>query len=188
MFSCEFSKISKNTFFTEHLRTTASAFSFSEAAIGGVLWKKVFLKISQISQENTFGSRNFQKHLLCRTPLDDYFSLFRATLLKWGTANSVWKNSDGYSLPRNTNCRSTVQVYHFFLGSINFQCMFSFILASSVLCRQVSDSWITEASDAIIIAVKVSHSNVSQSRGEGKIIAVKVSQSNVSQRRREVFY
>ena len=66
--------------------------------------------------------------------------------------------------------------------------MFSFILASSVLCRQVSDSWITEASDAIIIAVKVSQSNVSQSRGEGKIIAVKVSQSNVSQRRREVFY
>ena len=37
VFSCEFSKISKNTFFTEHLRTTASAFSFSEAATGGVL-------------------------------------------------------------------------------------------------------------------------------------------------------
>ena len=37
VFSCEFSKISKNTFFTEHLRTTASAFSFSEAATGGVI-------------------------------------------------------------------------------------------------------------------------------------------------------
>ena len=42
-------------------------------------------------------------------------------LLKWGTANNVWKNSDEYSLPRNTNLRSTAQVYHFFLGSINFQ-------------------------------------------------------------------
>ena len=40
-------EIFKNTFFTEHLRTTASAFSFSEAATGGVLWKKVFLKISK---------------------------------------------------------------------------------------------------------------------------------------------
>ena len=35
--NCEFSKISKNTFFTEHLWTTASVFSFSEAATGGVL-------------------------------------------------------------------------------------------------------------------------------------------------------
>ena len=58
-FSCEFSEISKNTFFTEHLRTTASAFSFSETATGGALWKKVFLKISQNSQENTCGLRNF---------------------------------------------------------------------------------------------------------------------------------
>ena len=95
-------------------QTIASAFGFSEAATGGVLWKKVFLKILQNSQENTFGLRNFQKHLFYRTPLDDCFWLFRATLLKWGTANSVWKTSDEYSLSRNTNLRSTVQVYHFF--------------------------------------------------------------------------
>ena len=120
-------EIFKNTLFTEHLRKTASAFSFSEAATGGVLWKKVFWKISENSQENTFGLRNFQKHLFYRTPLDDCFWLFRATLLKWGTANNVWKNSDEYSLPRNTNLRSTVQVYNFFLGSINFQCMFSLV-------------------------------------------------------------
>ena len=41
MFPCEFSKIS---FFTEHLQTTASAFSFSEAATGGALWKKGVLE------------------------------------------------------------------------------------------------------------------------------------------------
>ena len=34
---CEFMKISKNTFFTERLRFTASAFNFSEAATEGVL-------------------------------------------------------------------------------------------------------------------------------------------------------
>ena len=50
-----------------------------------------------------------------------------AALLKWGTANSVWKTSDEYSLSRITNVRSTVQVYHFFLGSINFQYMFSLV-------------------------------------------------------------
>ena len=60
MFSCEFSEISKNIFFTEHLRTAASAFSFSDAAAGGVLWKKVFLKISQNLLENTCGLQNFQ--------------------------------------------------------------------------------------------------------------------------------
>ena len=48
------------------------------------------------------------------TPLDDCFWLFHVTLLKWGTANSVWKTSDEYSLSRNTNLRSTIQVYHFF--------------------------------------------------------------------------
>ena len=140
-----------------------SVFSFSEAATGSVLWKKVFLKISQNSWENTFGLRNFQKHLFLqntsrqlllllafrsshrrcsmkkgvlenfqkfkrkhiwfakfqkhlfyRTPLDDCFWFFRATLLKLGTANSVWKNSNENSLSRKTNLRSTVQVYYFF--------------------------------------------------------------------------
>ena len=55
-----------------------------------------------------------------------------ATLLRWGTANSVWKTSDEYSLSRNTSTRSTVQIYHFFLRSINFQCI-SFILYISVV-------------------------------------------------------
>ena len=57
----------------------------------------------------------FSKTTFYRTPLDDCFWLFRAILLKWGTANNVWKNSDEYSLPRNTNHRSTVQVHTFCL-------------------------------------------------------------------------
>ena len=68
MFSCEFGEISK-TFFTERLPTTASAFSFSEAATGVVLWKMVFLKISQNLQENICNFRHFQEHLSHRTPL-----------------------------------------------------------------------------------------------------------------------
>ena len=135
-FSCEFSKISKNTFFTEPLQSTVSAFSFSEAAAGGVLWKKLFFKFLQNSQENTVGLQNFQKHLFSRTPMGDCFWFFGAMLLKWGTAKNVWKNSDGYSLSRKTNLRSTVQVYHFFCGSINFQCMFA--LVYTVYCQKQS--------------------------------------------------
>ena len=125
MLSCEFSKISVNIFSTEYPRATASAFNFSEAATGGVLWKKVFLKISQNSQENTFGLRNFQKHLFYRTPLDDCFWLFRAALLRWGTANNVWKTTDEYS-SRNTNLSSTVQVHHFFFRQNKFS-VYAFI-------------------------------------------------------------
>ena len=93
VFSFEFSENSKRTLFTENLWTTASGFSFSEATTGGVLWKKVFLKISQNLQENTCGLRNFQEHHFYWTPLDDYFWLFPASLLQWNTANSVWKIS-----------------------------------------------------------------------------------------------
>ena len=76
---------------------------------------------SQNSRGNTIGLQNFRKHLFYRTPLEDCFCFFCAMLLKWGTANNVWKNSDEYSLPKNTNLRRTnVQVYHFCLDSRNF--------------------------------------------------------------------
>ena len=76
---------------------------------------------------NICGLQNCQEHLFYRTPLNDCFWLFCVTLLKWGNASSVWKTSDEYSLYGNTNPRSTIQVYHFVLGSINFQCMFSLV-------------------------------------------------------------
>ena len=53
---------------------------------------------------------------------------FSCNVTKMGYYQHVWKNSDEYSLSRNTKLRSTVQVYNFFLGSINFQCMFSLLL------------------------------------------------------------
>ena len=114
VFSCEFSKILRTPFLKNTSRRLLLLLAFQKQPPEGFYWKNVFLKILQNSQENTFGLRNFQKHLFYRTPLDDCFWLFRATLLKWDTANSVWKTSDEYSLSRNTNLRSTVQVHHFF--------------------------------------------------------------------------
>ena len=123
MFSFECNEVSKNTLFTEYLWMTASAFSFSETAIRGVLWKKVFLKILQNLQENTCGLRNFQ---------NTSGRLLLAFLCNF--TNNVWKTSDEYSLSTNSNLRSIVQVYHFFLGSINVQSMFS--LVYTVYCQK----------------------------------------------------
>ena len=120
VFSCEFSEISKNIFFTEHLRTTASAFSFSEAATRSALWKRCSEKSRKIYRKHLWFakfSRTLSLHNTSAT----------ATLLKWGTAKSVRKTLDEYSLSRNTNLKSTFQVYHFFLGRINFQCLFSLV-------------------------------------------------------------
>ena len=50
-----------------------------------------------------------------------------ATLPRLAISNSVWKTSDEYSLSRNTKLRSTAQVFHFSLRSINFQCIFSLV-------------------------------------------------------------
>ena len=71
-------------------------------------------KFLKIRRKRPLVCEIFKKHSFYRTPLDDCFWLFRATLLKWGTANNVWKTSDEYSLC--TNLRSTVQVYHFLFG------------------------------------------------------------------------
>ena len=125
MFSCEFCEISKNSFFTEHLRTTASDLVFQKqppkvlfqkSFTGKHLWRAKFLrtsflqdtsgrlllllnfqkqplealsKISQNSQENAFGLRNFQKHLFYGTPLDDCFWLFHIFFLSVSKDNQI---------------------------------------------------------------------------------------------------
>ena len=55
-----------------------------------------------------------------------------------GHCQQILENSDEYPLSRNTNLSSTVQVYHFFLGSINFQCIFS--LVYTVYCARTTRS------------------------------------------------
>ena len=71
VFFCEYCKTFKNTYFEEHLRTTASVvftlvttvlwkwIFLSEAATVSVLSKKVFLEISQNSQENICARVSF---------------------------------------------------------------------------------------------------------------------------------
>ena len=91
LFSCEFCKISKNPFFTEYLRTTASAFSFSEAGTGGVLWKMCSWTFRKIHRRTPLVYEIF-KNTFYKTPLDDCFWLFRATLLKWGYCQQCLEN------------------------------------------------------------------------------------------------
>ena len=109
MFSCEFSKISKNTFLQNTSGRLLLFLAFQrQPASRGVLWKRCCWKFRKIHKKTPLVC-----DLFYRTPLDEYFWLFRATLLKWGTAN-VWETSDEYSLPRSTNLRSTVISFLFF--------------------------------------------------------------------------
>ena len=60
VFSCEFCEISKNTFFVEHLRETASKVSQNRRQPLKVFCKKkAFLKILQNPQENAWARVSF---------------------------------------------------------------------------------------------------------------------------------
>ena len=111
MFSCEFSKISKNTSFLQNTSVRLLLFlAFQKQPLEVFYEKRCSWKFLKIHRKTPLVGE-----ILTNTFFTEHLWLFRATLLKWGTANSVWKTSDEYSLSRNTNLRSTVQVYHFFL-------------------------------------------------------------------------
>ena len=92
--------------------TTASGFSFSETATGVVLWKNMFLKISQSVQENTCGLQNFQEHHFYRTLLDDCF--WTAAPCNFTKTEHCQQNLENFrwilSIQKLSNLRSTVQV------------------------------------------------------------------------------
>ena len=67
MFSCEFSKISQNTFFIEHVRTTASAFNFSEAATGGFYEKDVLEDLAKFTGKHLWLAKFSKTPLLQNT-------------------------------------------------------------------------------------------------------------------------
>ena len=83
-----------------------------------------------------------ERHVVCEIFKNTFLQNTSGRLLlsspcnftKMGHVNSVWKTSDEYPLSRNANLRSTVYVYHFFLGSINFQYMF--LLVYTVYCQK----------------------------------------------------
>ena len=132
MFSCEFSKIFKNTFFTEHLRTTSSDFSFQKQPPEVFYEKRCSWEFRKIHRKTLLVCKIFKNTFLQNTP-------GRLLLAFSCNATKIWycqQCLDEYSLSTNTNFRSTVQAYHFFLGSIKFQCMFS--LVYTVYCQKQS--------------------------------------------------
>ena len=78
----------------EYCRSSDSSHSLTEAATRGVLWKKVFLEISQILQENTCARFSFLTKLQAFiTPLDDCFWFEKHIYLAysvWETGRSVY--------------------------------------------------------------------------------------------------
>ena len=83
VFSCEFSKILKNIFFTEHLRTTEE-----------YLFYRTF--------RNTSGRSSHRRCSMKKDVLENFAKFIGKHLWVLPT------NSDEYSLPRNTNLGSTV--------------------------------------------------------------------------------
>ena len=65
------------------------------------------------------------------------FRFFTVTLLRWRTTNIVWKTSDEYSLSRNSEAQSQ----YIFLGSIDFQCIFS--LVYTVYCPRITRCYLS---------------------------------------------
>ena len=104
--------------------------AFTEAATRGVFWKKMLLKISQNLQEKPVVCEIFKNTLFTEHLWMTASCFFPA--IKMGDCQL--KTSDEYSLSRNTNLKSTIQVYYSFLGSINFQCMFP--LVYTVYCQK----------------------------------------------------
>ena len=141
VFSCELGKISKNTKFTEYLWTTASAFSFSEAATRGVLWKKVLLKISQNSWKNTCGLWNFKEHLFFTEHLWMTVSGFSLQLYKnWELATLLGKPQMNTlyleTLTLEVLLRYIIYIYIYFLSGFFLTVLFTFsmfFLSFSVL-------------------------------------------------------
>ena len=68
MLSCEFSEVSKNTFFTEHLWTTASAISFSEAAPEVIYEKDVLKNLAKFTEKHLWFEK-FSRTSFYRIPL-----------------------------------------------------------------------------------------------------------------------
>ena len=73
MFSCEFCEISKNTFFSEHLRATASGlyqvFSFSSCfyMIGSSLLIILFVMEVHLGPYQTFMTEFYRRKPFCQT-------------------------------------------------------------------------------------------------------------------------
>ena len=90
VFSCEFWEIFKNTFFTEHLRKTASAISFSEGSTRGVLRKSCSWKFCTIRRKTPLVCEISKNIFFYGTPLDNCFWLFHIFSLSVSKDNQIF--------------------------------------------------------------------------------------------------
>ena len=119
---------SQQTFFRQcFCELLESSCSTSKAYLQHI-WQRCF-PVNFVNFHPSFTPFLQNKHHFYRTPPDNCFcfQLFPATLLKWGTTNSVWKTSDEYYFSRNTNLRSTV-IISFLAASIFSVCFHWFTL------------------------------------------------------------
>ena len=101
MFSCEFSEVSKNNFFTEHLQTTILLLAFEKQPPEVIYEKGILENLAKFTEKHLWFAKCSRAPFLQNTSAT-------TTLLKLSTANSVRKTLDEYFLCRNTNLKSTV--------------------------------------------------------------------------------
>ena len=120
VFSCEFSKISKSIFFTNTSGRPLLLLAFQKQPPEVFYEKGVLEKLTKFTEKHMWFAKFSRIPFLQNTSAT-------ATLLKSGTANSVLKTLDEYSLSINTNLKNTIQVHNLFLSSMNFLCIFSLV-------------------------------------------------------------
>ena len=81
--------IRKSSFFTEHLRTTASAFSFSEATTEALYEKRCSWKLHKFHRKAALVGEIFKNTFFYGTPLDDCFWLFHIFFLSVSKDNQI---------------------------------------------------------------------------------------------------
>ena len=91
-------------------------------------------KFGKIDRKKHLWFEKFSRTSFLQNSSGRLLLAFPCNFTNWGTGNSIQKTSDEYYVSGNTNLRSTVKIHNFFLGSINFQCMFS--LVNTVYCQK----------------------------------------------------
>ena len=122
MFSCEFSKISKNPFLQNTSGRLPLLLAFQKQPPEMFYEKRCSWKFCKIYWKTPVVGEIFKNIFFA-----EHFC--NCNFTKMGHCQQCLEN---LNLRWNTNTGSTVQVYHFFLPSINFQCI-SFILYISVV-------------------------------------------------------
>ena len=131
MFSCEFRKISKST-----SGRLLLLLAFQRQPLEVFYEKWCYLKFCKIHRKTTLVCEIFKNTFFTEHP-GRMLLAFSCNITKMEYCQQcLEKLINIHYLARNTNLRSTVQVYCFFFGSINFQCMFS--LVYTVYCQKQS--------------------------------------------------